>query len=97
MKLKELRLLAPGKLRQLCIAENWYTKGTNQEYEHLLYDLTHRGRENMTTEDIQAVAQDIMDHTDPSAGDYDLCAIAFNVAGICVSMFQPTPDISDRH
>ena len=97
MKLKELRLLAPGKLRQLCIAENWYTKGTNQEYEHLLYDLTHRGRENMTTEDIQAVAQDIMDHTDPSAGDYDLCAIAFNVVGICVSMFQPTPDISDRH
>lgn len=96
MKLKETRLLAPGKLRQLCISQNWYTCGSNAAYEHLLHDLTHNGRDHMTTEDITRVAQDIMDHSEPSRNDWDLCAIAWNVAAICVSMFQPVANESEN-
>ena len=74
MKITEIRLLAPYKLRALCIEQNWYTKGTNAEYDHLLRDLTHDGHEHMTTEDIEAVAMDIMEHSDIDE-EQDVCSI----------------------
>ncbi|MBE5807094.1 MAG: hypothetical protein E7317_02005 [Clostridiales bacterium] len=74
MKITEVRLLAPFKLRHLCIEHNWYTRGTNAEYDYLLRDLTHDGREHMTTEDLEAVALDIMEHSDIDE-EQDVCSI----------------------
>lgn len=32
MNYKEVRKIRAGKLRNLCIEKNWYTRGTNEEY-----------------------------------------------------------------
>ena len=74
MKIKEVRLLAPFRLRALCIRQNWYTHGTNTEYEHLLRELAHNGGGHMTTEDLEAVALDIMEHSDIDK-EQDVCSI----------------------
>ena len=33
---KEVRILSMSDLRALCIREDWYTGGTNEEYANLL-------------------------------------------------------------
>jgi len=87
MKIKEVRLLAPFKLRSLCIKQNWYTKGTNPEYDHLLRDLTHNGKEHMTTEDIEAVARDIMEHSYIDE-EQDVCSIMWLVNETSSTVFM---------
>lgn len=86
MKIKEFRLLTPFKLRNLCIKNNWYTRGTNDEYNHLLRELTHDGREHMTTEDIEAVALDIMGHSYIDE-EQDVCSIMWSVNEACNTVF----------
>lgn len=49
--IKEVRRISADKLRALCIKENWYTRGDNEDYEHLLFDLAGR-KENITTDDV---------------------------------------------
>jgi len=86
MKIKEVRLLAPFKLRNLCIKNSWYTKGTNDEYDHLLRELTHGGREHMTTEDIEAVASDIMAHS-VIDDEQDILSVMWSVNEVCNTVF----------
>ena len=87
MKITEVRLLTPFKLRHLCIDHNWYIHGTNAEYDHLLRDLTHDGREHMTTEDIEAVATDIMEHSDIDE-EQDVCSIMWSINEVCNTVFM---------
>ena len=86
MKIKEIRTLTPTRLRSLCIRCNWYTKGDNAEYDHLLLDLTHDGREHMTTEDIEAVARDIMEHSVLDS-EQDLLSVMWSVNDACDTVF----------
>jgi len=86
MKIKEVRLLSSYNLRNLCIKNHWYTKGTNSEYSYLLQDLTHFGRENMTTEDIEAVARDIMEHSVMDE-EQDVCSVMWSVNEVCNTVF----------
>lgn len=48
------------KVRNLCIREQYYTCGDNREYEHLLLDLC----DGAELEDVVAVAEDILAHSD---------------------------------
>ena len=57
---KEIRQINADSLRRLCISKRWYTGGDNAAYNHLLYDLAD-DKENITTEDIVEIAQDIME------------------------------------
>lgn len=77
---KEIRKIDASALRQLCIYNDWYTAGDNDEYRHLLYDLANN-KENISTEDIIEIAQDIMAHSELDENCTVSC-IAFEVARI---------------
>lgn len=74
---KEIRTLTAYNLRALCIRQNWYTRGDNAEYEHLLYDLADN-KPHLTTEDIIEIAEDIAAHSSLQDG-YDVAGIAWEV------------------
>lgn len=83
---KEVRKISACALRQLCINNNWYTAGDNDEYEHLLFDLA-ANKENLSTADIIEIAADIMEHSNLS-DDWALEDIAFEVARIATTHFS---------
>ena len=74
---KEIRTLTAYSLRALCIRQNWYTRGDNAEYEHLLYDLAD-SKPNLPTQDIIEIAEDIAAHSHLQDG-YDVAGIAWEV------------------
>lgn len=82
MKYKETRTLSAEDLRNLCIKNHWYTKGTCEEYSHLLYDLAEN-KEHLTTDDIIEIAEDIVAHSeidDDSIEDISIVACLVNRA-----------------
>ena len=81
---REIRKIYADSLRNLCIAKNWYTRGNNEEYGHLLYDMAE-GKENITTDDIVEIAQDITEHSDT---DQEITSICFDIARIAVTFFE---------
>ena len=83
---KEIRKITASSLRALCIRQNWYTAGDNDEYSHLLYDLAGN-KENLSTADIIEIATDIMEHSDMSP-DYTIESVAFEVASIANVFFE---------
>lgn len=83
---KETRRITARALRQLCIDNDWYTAGDNDEYGHLLYDLAN-DKENLTTADIIAIATDIMEHSDMEE-DCTIESVAFEVARIANVFFE---------
>ena len=54
---KEIRVIRASSLRALCVRQNWYTAGDNDEYGHLLLDLAG-SKENLSTADIMEIAAD---------------------------------------
>lgn len=68
---KEIRILDMSDLRALCIAEDWYTGGTNEEYANLL-NMTKKN--NITTDDIVEMATDIIEHSSEAIKRYMDCA-----------------------
>ena len=84
---KEIRRLSPSALRALCIRQEWYTRGNNDEYGHLLLDLAGN-KPHLATDDIIAIAEDIAAHSDLTDG-WTVEAIAFEVARACTVTFQP--------
>ena len=83
-KYTEVRRIFANDLRNLCIRNNWYTRGTNKEYTHMLHVLAAKGK-NITTDDIVDIATDIMEHSDT---DQELTSICFEVARIAVTFFE---------
>lgn len=83
-KYKEIRKISAEGLRGLCISKNWYTRGTCKEYEHLLYGLAEE-KQNITTDDIVEIAEDIMEH---SSTEHTLEGICFEVARIAITFFE---------
>lgn len=80
--MKETRKIHSDDLRNLCIKKNWYTKGTGEEYSNLL--ATADGINNIETQDIVRIAQDILDHSDTAQ---PLSSICFEIAKVCHSFF----------
>lgn len=81
---REVRKIREDDLRNLCIAKQWYTRGDNAAYNHLLNDLA-KDKENITTDDIVEIALDIMKHSNT---DQELTSICFDVARIAVIFFE---------
>ncbi len=86
---KEIRKISASALRALCIKNDWYTHGDNDEYSHLLLDLAQH-KENITTDDIVEIASDIIEHSGLSIRDFE--SVAFEVANIAtVYIFESSP------
>ena len=83
---KEIRKISASSLRQLCVENDWYTFGDNDEYRHLLFDLAGN-KENLSTSDIIEIAADIMEHSDLD-DDCTIENIAFEVARIANVFFE---------
>ncbi len=86
----EMRRLTIANLRTLCIKKNWYTAGSNEDYNHL-FELTKRNTP-LTTADIIEIAKDIYTHTAHyDRIDYTIEDIAFEVNLVCTVTFEEVP------
>ena len=86
IKVKEVRVLSAQDLRSLCIENNYYTRGDNEEYSNLFEWVGKQ--HNMTTTKIMQVAQDIFEHSSAKVqSEQDIESIAFNVARVCTTYF----------
>ncbi|MDR0947901.1 MAG: hypothetical protein LBM69_00110 [Lachnospiraceae bacterium] len=83
--MKETRKLYRDDLRQLCIRNNWYTCGDNEEYGKLLD--TADQCENVTADVIASLAKNILEH---STTEQEIESICFDIAKICNSFFDQT-------
>lgn len=88
MKYTETRILSSAKLRKLCIAHNWYTRGDNEQYAAMFAKL-HDEEGNlvdMTTDKLTEIAIDIYEHSDIT--DYSLEAVMGALASACMYFFD---------
>jgi len=83
-KYKEIRHLSAETLRALCVSLHWFTRGNNEQYEHLLMDLAE-AKENLSCEDIIEIAEDIAAYS--VADGRTIEDIAFIVNQACVTRF----------
>lgn len=81
--MKETRQLNSEELRTLCIKKEWYTRGNNEEYRELLNYANDT--QNITTDDITALARDIKEHSDT---EHSITSICFEIARVCNSYFE---------
>ena len=79
---REQRVLRRNDLKQLCINNFWYNRGTNEEYAALLDKAENLT--NVSTADILEIAYNILSH---SKTEHTLEAICFEVARACISYF----------
>lgn len=84
-KYKEIRTINAATLHNLCIENGWYTLGNKNVYWHLYFDLV-RNNGNLKTEDIIAIALDIMEHSE-IAESYTVEDIASEVARVVRTTF----------
>ena len=90
---KEVRRLHSSDLRALCIREDWYTGGTNEEYANLM-DMTNK--DNITTDDIVEIATDIIEHSETAKANFEKATggenfylhVMFLVAESCNTYFE---------
>lgn len=83
---RERRTISADKIIGICIRQEWYTMGTNEDYEQMLS--TASSKENLTTDDIVEIATDILEHSDSErimscyGMDYDdvLQSVMFEIA-----------------
>lgn len=77
---REERTLSSYDLRIACIAHDWYTTGDDEDYEALL-DYAE-SLDNVTTEDLYALAKDIEKHSDT---EYEIADIMEALILKCVT------------
>ena len=61
MDVKEIKRIDTDKLRNICIGNNWYTRGTNKDYMNM-FNMCKK--DNITPNQIYKIAKDIYEHTD---------------------------------
>ena len=69
---QEQRVISMTNLRGLCIAENWFTKGGNEEYSKLL---NYSRKVNITTDCIVEMAEMILEHSDTEREFTEICQL----------------------
>lgn len=82
MKFTEKRMILSANLRALCIKNNWYTCGNEDDYNELFGKII---KDTITTTDIAEIAQDIKEH---SITEYEITSIMFEIARICTTFFE---------
>lgn len=89
IKFKEYRTMDASTLRRVCIANNWYTNGTNEEYGNLFSRLRncYGYAENLTTEKLVEIANDIWEHSEMPS-DCTLETVLFELNRNCCTTFD---------
>lgn len=83
-----------SRVRELCITQNYYTRGDNDDYEKMLQYVK---KHNPNTETLYHVARDIVDHSDLSryGQDYNgnVSSVMFELADRAVFTFFEVDDL----
>lgn len=84
----ETRILGMRELRSVCVKNDWYTCGTNEEYASLFSKLhdEYGCPVNMTTEKLAEIAVDIMEHSEIT--DYTITTVMWELARVCNTCFD---------
>ncbi|MPM03139.1 hypothetical protein SDC9_49399 [bioreactor metagenome] len=80
----EVRKMSFDSLRGLCIRKNWFTNGTNKDYEAMLNQADDA--ENITTDIIVEIASQIIENSDMSKdfiSDEIFESVCFELFDIC--------------
>ncbi len=90
--IKETRFISGGSVRQLCIRENYYTNGTNAEYEVLLNAANRLGAENVTADGLYSLAKNIYEHSEMDIYDANeaIAQIMYCLNLACVTTYTIT-------
>lgn len=85
----EKRTLSMYKLRKLCVTNEWYTCGNNEDYDKLLSSVRDDNFEpvEMTTQKLAEIAEDILIHSDLPA-DYDITYVMYELVKVCETCFE---------
>ena len=90
-KYREVRVIHMEELKNLCIRERWYTSGNCREYQNML---SMCKKDNITTNDIVTIAQDIMNHTHNKDNEgNELESYCFEIARIAITFFKEVEDV----
>lgn len=84
MKIREVRQISKEKVRAMCIRNELYDCGTNEDYDNLLSVLCNNDEYEMTTEHILRIAEDIIIHSDT---EMDIKDIMFELINECCYTF----------
>ena len=60
MKVKEIKRIDTDKLRNICINNNWYTRGTNSDYMNMFKMCE---KDNISANQLYKITKDIYEHT----------------------------------
>lgn len=80
---KERRVLYASDLRELCIKNRWYTKGTNEDYNNLFDSIR---KKEITSDMIIDIAFDIFQHSNLQEESFSY--IMFEVGKTCTTLFE---------
>lgn len=102
---REIRKIDKTKVRYMCIRENYYTRGNETDYSHLLGDLCNFCRD-LTMDDLEEIVADILNHSDVDGiCDRDGCtkdeifgAVLWEIINECCTVLvkKDVPDVSDK-
>lgn len=78
MKIYEKQFLHCDNVRRVCIENNWYNKGTNDEYNNM-FDMVRALKDLsiITADDLYPIAADICKHSDI---EYDVTNVMYVLA-----------------
>lgn len=83
MKIKEIRVLYPEKIRSMCIENNWYTRGTSEDYDNM-FTTVYNSRKKVTNNLLYKIACDIFVHSEMDTN----YSINDNLAGIMFALME---------
>lgn len=89
MKITRTQHLSSDNVRRMCIRENLYTMGTNEQYAHLLMDMIGlEGLCNPTDMDIYNIAVDIAMHSRRNSyvSELEFIENIMYLVGQCITM-----------
>ena len=81
MKIKEFREWAMEDVRRECVENNWYTHGTNKDYDKMLAFVSAK---EPTNANMLKVASDILEH---STTEDSIDFILYCISNYCVKRF----------
>lgn len=84
----EIRRISAYDLRALCIKQNWYTEGTEEEYGKLLIQKAAH-KSNINIDDIVEIAEDIKEHSETLYTVEDIMSI---VAQATITYIERDPE-----
>lgn len=92
MKIKETRRMSMDSLRNLCIRNDWFTRGDCRAYDKFL-KMSGNCQKNITTNALYNMALNVEQYSDPSVLDgQDTAAIMYDLARICYNTFEVEED-----